>query len=261
MKNLVSWNVNGIRSAGEKGFFDWLKKEKPDIVCLQETKAEPSQLAKEYLSPRDSSGKEYFSYWASAKRRGYAGTALYSREKPLSVRFLGKDEFDGEGRVLAAEYPAFFVISAYFPNSQPEGARLSYKLDFCSEVLAFARSLAKGGKGIVISGDYNIAHEPIDLSNPKGNEGNPGYLPEERAWMSSFLSAGWTDSYRHFYPGKEGAYTWWTYRVKTAREQNIGWRLDYHCMNKTFLPRLKAAEIHPEIRGSDHCPVSIKFDA
>jgi len=255
---IFSWNVNGIRACASKGLFGWLASERPDVLCLQETKANPDQLPKEFLAPPDGDGGAYRAYWASARRRGYSGTAILARREPRSISFLGEGEFDDEGRALVADFGAFTVVSAYFPNSQDGGARLDYKLRFCDAILALCdRVVARGGH-VVVAGDYNIAHKSIDLANPKANEGNPGYLPEERAWMDKFTGAGYVDSFRRFDPSP-GRYTWWTYRVPGARERNVGWRLDYHCVDPGLLPAVSGAAIHPSVLGSDHCPVSIEI--
>jgi exodeoxyribonuclease-3 len=256
---LFSWNVNGIRSCAGKGLFEWLAKESPDVLCLQETKAEPAQLPKEFLAPSDGSGGSYHCYWASAKRRGYSGVAILSKLEPKSVSFLGVKEFDDEGRALVADFGGFVLVSAYFPNSQEGGARLSYKLGFCESVLALCGSLVAAKRRVVVCGDWNIAHEPIDLANPKANEGNPGYLPEERAWMDKYLAAGYVDAFRSLHP-EPNRYTWWTYRVKDARERNVGWRLDYHCVDAGSMPAVAGAAIHPAVLGSDHCPVSLDLN-
>jgi len=255
---IFSWNVNGIRACASKGLFGWLAAESPDILCLQETKAHPDQLPKEFLSPSDGSGGAYRAYWASAKRRGYSGTAILSKAEPRSISFLGEGEFDDEGRALVADFGRFTLVSAYFPNSQDAGARLDYKLRFCEAILALCDRIVARGGHVVVAGDYNIAHTPIDLANPKANEGNPGYLPEERAWMDDFTSSGYVDSLRRF-DSSPGLYTWWTYRVAGARERNVGWRLDYHCVDSGLAPELKGAAIHPSVLGSDHCPVSIEL--
>ncbi|WP_024468846.1 exodeoxyribonuclease III [Treponema pedis] len=254
MTSIVSWNVNGIRAVEKKGFLDWLNTENPDILCIQETKARKEQLSSELTEADLPSGK-YFTYWAAAKKAGYSGTAIFSKKEPLSVRTMGLSEFDDEGRVLVADFEKFSVISAYFPNSQDGGARLGYKLDFCSAMLEFCNSLKKNGKNIVLCGDYNIAHKPIDLANPKANEKNPGYLPEEREWMDKFTTSGYTDTFRHFCKEPEN-YTWWSYRFK-AREKNIGWRIDYACVNDEFVAEIKESIILKDITGSDHCPVKI----
>ena len=256
MTRLVSWNVNGIRAAARKGFLEWLATASPDVLCLQETKAWPEQLGPEFLAPSDGRGGTYQVHWAQAKRKGYSGVAIFSKREPRKVEFLGVDEFDDEGRALLADYGDFTVISAYFPNSQEAGARLDYKLRFCETVLSRADAIRKAGKHVVVAGDYNIAHKPIDLAYPEANEGNPGYLPEERAWMDRWVGEGFADSLRHFDPSP-ARYTWWTYRVPGARDRNVGWRLDYHCVDESFLPSCVAAGIQTDVMGSDHCPVSL----
>jgi len=252
---IISWNVNGIRAVEKRGFFDWLKNEDPDIMCLNETKAEPGQLSPVFINPH---GTTYSSYWASAKKRGYSGVAIYSKTKPQNVRFLGISEFDDEGRVLVADYKDFTLIAAYFPNSQDERKRLPYKLSFNDAMLKLCKSIVKSGRHFLLCGDYNVAHTPIDIARPKQNENSAGYLPEERAWMDSFLAAGYIDTFRHFHPEETGHYTWWSY-MGQARAKNIGWRIDYHCVDKSFLPKVKSSIIRPEIEGSDHCPVEIEL--
>jgi len=257
---IISWNVNGIRAAEKKGFFDWLKKDDPDILCLNETKAEPGQLSPAFLNPSCASdGVTYHSFWASAKKRGYSGVAVYTKEKPLNVNFLGKPEFDDEGRVLIAEYKEFTLITAYFPNSQDERKRLDYKLAFNDAMLALCNSIVKKGKRFLLCGDFNVAHTPIDLAHPKQNENNAGFYPEERAWMDKFLAAGHIDTFRHFHPGEKGCYTWWSYR-SSSRANNVGWRIDYHCVDKNFISGVKSSIIRKEIEGSDHCPVEIEIN-
>jgi exodeoxyribonuclease-3 len=255
---VISWNVNGIRAVEKKGFVDWLAKENPDILCLNETKAEPGQLSQQLINP-PVNGTPYNTFWASAKKKGYSGVAIYSKEKPLDVCFFDKPEFDDEGRVLIAEYKKFILIAAYFPNSQDEGRRLDYKLAFCDAMLELCNSLVKKGRHFLLCGDYNVAHTPIDLARPKANEKNAGYLPEERAWMDKFIKAGHVDTFRHFHPDETGHYTWWSY-MGQARSKNIGWRIDYHCVDKDFMSRVKSSIIRPEIEGSDHCPVEIVID-
>ncbi len=252
-KTIVSWNVNGIRAAEKKGLFDFLQKEQPDILCIQETKAREEQLTKKFFEQDG-----YIPFFKSAEKKGYSGVAVYTKEEPLSVKDLGNAEFDNEGRTIILAYPEFTLLNCYFPNSQSEGKRLSYKLDFCQAVLDTCGSLVKEGKNIVLCGDYNIAHKAIDLANPKTNEKNPGYLPEERAWMDRFLSAGYTDTFRMF-NREPGNYTWWSYRFN-AREKNKGWRIDYHCVNKGFQKAVKKSEILPDITGSDHCPILLEID-
>lgn len=253
MKTVISWNVNGIRAVQGKGFLDWLGTAAPDVCCLQETKALPGQLDAELLEPAG-----YRSLWHSAERKGYSGVAAYVRREPLSVEPLGTPEFDLEGRTMILEYPGVSILNCYFPNSQEAGARLDYKLAFCDAILDKCRELVGRGRHIVLCGDYNIAHQPIDLANPRQNEKNPGYLPEERAWMTKFLAAGFVDTFRQFC-AEPNQYTWWSYRFH-AREKNIGWRIDYHCVDQALAPRVRQSRILPDVTGSDHCPVFIELD-
>ncbi|MDR3324615.1 MAG: exodeoxyribonuclease III [Spirochaetaceae bacterium] len=253
---ILSWNVNGIRAVEKRGFAAWLADESPDILCLQETKAEPGQLPDSLKSPADKTGALYHSYWSSAKKRGYSGVAIYCKTPPRDVQTLGIPEFDAEGRLLQADFGGFIMISAYFPNSQDAGQRLGYKLAFCQAVLRLCRAHIQRGRHIVLSGDFNIAHRPIDIERPKENEGNPGYLPEERAWMDVWTSSGFTDSFRYFNPAAARQYTWWSYRMR-ARERNVGWRLDYHCVDDGFLPAVSGSIIRQDVMGSDHCPVEL----
>ena len=255
---IVSWNVNGIRAVEKRGFVGWLVKDNPDVLCLNETKAEPGQLSDELLNP-PIKGKPYASFWASSKKKGYAGVAIYTKEEPQDVRFLGKAEFDDEGRVLIAEYMDFSLIAAYFPNSQDERRRLDYKLAFNDAMLKLCNSLVKKERHFLLCGDYNVAHTPIDIARPKANENHAGYLPEERAWMDKFTAAGHIDTFRHFHPREPGHYTWWSY-FGSARARNVGWRLDYHCVDEKFMPRVKSSIIRPNVEGSDHCPVEIEIE-
>ena len=252
---LISWNVNGIRACIKKDFFKWLKKEKPDVVCLQETKIHEDDIPD---SLKNIEG--YHSYWHSGKKKGYSGVAILSKEEPLAVQHgIGKSKFDDEGRVLIAEYAKFFLITCYFPNSgRGEHGRLDYKLDFNNHLLQYCNTLVKKGKNIVLCGDLNVAHEPIDLKNPKTNTNTAGYLPEERAWMTAFLKNGYVDTFRHFYPEKE-AYTWWSYMFQ-ARKRNIGWRIDYFCVNEKFMKKVKKTSILKEVQGSDHCPIKLEVE-
>ncbi len=253
-QKIVSWNVNGIRAAQKAGFLGWMDGVQADVVCLQEIKATPEQLEPALVNPLG-----YHSFWHPAQKPGYSGVAIYSRQEPLRVHTgMGVPEVDAEGRVLAAEYADFAVISSYFPNSQREHTRLPYKLMFCREMLRFCRSFEERGKSVVLCGDFNIAHREIDLRNPKQNENNAGFLPQERAWMEEFLQAGFVDTFREQNPGLAGAYTWWSYRPG-VREKNIGWRLDYHVVSRAIYDRVKNADIHASTRGSDHCPVSLEL--
>jgi exodeoxyribonuclease-3 len=255
---ILSWNVNGIRAVEKRGFASWLAGESPDMLCIQETKAEPGQLSAELIEPRDQEGRPYFSYWASAKKKGYSGTAIYSKTGARETGPLGIALFDDEGRVVQAEFDGFTLICAYFPNSQDAGARLDYKLAFCDAIMGLCEKLRKRGRHFVLCGDYNIAHTPIDLARPRENEGNAGYLPEERAWMDRFTGAGFVDTFRRFHPGEGGHYSWWSYRAG-ARARNVGWRIDYHCVDPAFMDRVTAATIRADVDGSDHCPVQLEL--
>ncbi|MGE4233648.1 MAG: exodeoxyribonuclease III [Bacteriovoracia bacterium] len=258
---VLSWNVNGIRAVGRNGFFDWLLKEKPDVCCIQETKANIEQLEDSYISPLG-----YQSYWFSAQKPGYSGVAVYvkTNQSPDQVQQgIGIEKFDAEGRVITAFFDKLAVVNAYFPNSQREHTRLPYKLEFCAEIAKYCSKLIKKGHSILLCGDYNIAHREIDLANPRTNINNAGFLPQERAWMTSFLSDengnnAFVDTFRHFI--KDGGhYSWWSYRPG-VRDRNIGWRIDYHCVNKKLLDKVKDSFIMPSIYGSDHCPVAIDLD-
>lgn len=250
---LISWNVNGIRAASRGGFLDWLARESPDVVSLQEIKATPEQLDPGLANPLG-----YQSIWNPAKKPGYSGTAIYTRVEPLEVTHgIGDPEFDHEGRVLQAEFKDFVLLNCYFPNSQRDHARLPFKLRFCAKILEHCQAIRARGKHVVLCGDFNIAHRAIDLRNPKSNENNAGFLPQERDWMEKFLQAGYVDSFRHFTPDP-GHYTWWSYRPG-VREKNIGWRLDYHVVNEELRDRMKVAEIRCNVLGSDHCPVTLEF--
>jgi exodeoxyribonuclease-3 len=252
MTTVISWNVNGIRAAIRNGFMEWFQACSPDILCLQETRVHPNEVSPDLREPLG-----YKTFWRPAKKKGYSGVAVFSKQEPKSVQPMGLDEFDIEGRVIAVEYPKFTVVNAYFPNSQPERARIDYKLAFCEAMTKFCDSLRSEGRNVVLCGDYNIAHTEIDLARPKENEDNPGYLPEEREAMTKFLAAGYVDSFRHF--TKEGGhYSWWSYRGG-ARSRNVGWRIDYHCVNKEFISKVKSATILSDVTGSDHCPVAIEI--
>ncbi|THB72662.1 MAG: exodeoxyribonuclease III [Gammaproteobacteria bacterium] len=253
MKRLYSWNVNGIRACQKKGLVEWIEQESPDVLAIQETKAQQDQLDDELLNING-----YKSYWFSAQKKGYSGVAIYSKEEPNSIEYMGDAEFDSEGRTIIAHYNNFTLINCYFPNSQAEGARLEYKLAFNNRIHEICDKLVDEGKNVVLCGDLNVAHKPIDLKNPKTNEKNPGYLPEEREWIDQFLDSGYTDTFRHFYPDAEGQYSWWSYRFQ-ARQKNAGWRIDYFCVNSAFTDKVTAAKIHQDVMGSDHCPVSINI--
>ena len=251
---ILSWNVNGIRAAQRKGFLSWLEKEKPDVLCLQEIKARPEQLEPELREPRG-----YHAVHTPAKRPGYSGTAILSRTKPDEVwTGVGDARFDDEGRVTGARFGKLQVISAYFPNSQEAGARLGFKLEFCARFTKLLRRRAEKGEDVVLAGDYNIAHQEIDLARPDDNHESPGFFPEERQAMTEFLSAGFHDVFREENPKKTGAYTWWSLRT-AARARNVGWRIDYTSVNARLRPHVKKTWILPDVMGSDHCPVGIEL--
>ena len=252
-KKFISWNVNGIRAIEKKGFADIVNELDPDIIGLQEIKAQPEQLSEELKNLPG-----YHSFWYPATRKGYAGVAIYAKEQPLKVlEGLGHDTHDGEGRVLTLEYDDFFFITAYFPNAQHGLARLDYKLEFNRDLHRFVDELA-AKKSVVLCGDLNVAHKEIDLTNPKQNEKNPGFCPEERQWMDEFLNSGYLDTFRMFNQ-EPGQYSWWSYRF-SARQKNIGWRIDYFCVDTKSAKRVKGAAILAEIMGSDHCPVQLDFE-
>lgn len=248
---IISWNVNGIRAVHNKGFLEWITQESPDILCLQETKAELSQFPQAIVEH-----EHYSCISSSAEKKGYSGVATFSREKFLDTQKMGNPEYDNEGRVLIHELSDFFLVNCYFPNSSRDHKRLPYKVKFCEDILQKMNSLRKK-KPVILTGDFNVAHKEIDLANPKTNTKNAGFLPEERAWMDRIVSEGWIDIYRHINPDKEGAYTWWSQMNPSIRQRNIGWRLDYFVVSPELLPRIKSADILSGVTGSDHCPVSL----
>lgn len=252
IKKFISWNVNGIRAIEKKGFIEIVREMDPDILALQETKAQPEQLSDNLI---DIDG--YHSFWHSAKRKGYSGVAVYSRQEPLQVYYgIDQKEFDEEGRVLTLEFADFFLVNVYFPNAAHGLKRLDYKLNFNRRLLDFANGLAEK-KSVVICGDFNVAHKAIDLKNPKNNVKNPGFTPEERTWMDEFIEAGYLDTFRKFHSGPNH-YSWWSYR-SNARARDIGWRIDYFCVDKKSEGRIENASILKEVMGSDHCPVILDF--
>ncbi len=248
---LISWNVNGLRACVQKGFLDAMNALDADIFCIQESKLQEGQI--------DLPTPGYRQYWNYAKRKGYSGTAVFSRREPLSVSYgIGIEEHDQEGRVITLEYDTFFLVNVYTPNSGEELARLSYRMQWEDAFLAYLKSL-EAKKPVVFCGDLNVAHEEIDLKNPKTNHKNAGFTDEERAKCTAMLQAGFIDTFRYFYPDLEGAYSWWSYRFR-AREKNAGWRIDYFCVSQSLQEKLQGAKIHPEIFGSDHCPVELTID-
>ena len=247
---LISWNVNGLRAVLRKNFLAYLEDERPDILCVQETKASPEQV--EQLWPA-----HYTTYWNAAQKKGYSGTAIFTRTRPLKITTgIGHAGHDGEGRVLTAEYPGFYLVNVYVPNSQRELTRLAYRQQWDRDFLAYLKKLEKK-KPVVFCGDLNVAHTEIDLANPKANVKNHGFTPEERAGFSAFVTAGFIDTFRHFEKAG-GHYTWWS-PMAGARSRNVGWRLDYFLVSAAFAPKLRRAFIRPEVMGSDHCPVGIEI--
>lgn len=251
---LLSWNVNGIRAVHKKGFVEWLLKEDPDILCLQETKASPEQLPPELLNIPGY--KAYFS--SSVVKKGYSGVAIYTKTEPKSVLHgYGIPRFDDEGRIIIAEYGDFTLINNYYPNGKASPERLKYKMEFYGAFLDYCEELVKAGRKLVICGDVNTAHKEIDLARPKENSNVSGFLPEERAWIDKFLGAGYSDTFRMF--NQEGDnYTWWD-MVTRARERNVGWRIDYFFVSNNFSKKVKNAFILDNVMGSDHCPVGIEI--
>ena len=248
----TTWNVNGIRSVAKKEVLPWQVMSDSDVICLQETKAKPQQLAPELVEPPG-----WHAVWHSAEKPGYSSVAILTKAKPDEVvAGLGDPQFDSEGRVLAVRFGTLVVISAYFPNSREAGVRLGYKLAFCTLMEAYLQAWRKRGCEILLMGDYNIAHQPIDLARPKENEKNAGYLPEERAWMTRFLGLGFHDVFRERNADVVGAYTWWT-NWGGARQRNVGWRIDYGCTSPGLVSRVTETSIQSRIMGSDHCPVTV----
>lgn len=247
---LISWNVNGLRACMNKGFMEFFNAVNADVFCIQESKMHRDQ------AEFDFSG--YYEYWNSAEKKGYSGVAIFSKQEPLSVGYdMGIAHHDKEGRIITAEYSDFYLVNVYTPNSKRELERLEYRMEWEDDFRAFLKAL-EFKKPVIVCGDLNVAHKEIDLKNPKTNRRNAGFTDEEREKISTLLDSGFTDTYRHFYPDKEGAYTWWSYMGK-ARANNTGWRIDYFLCSKILDSRLKSASIYPEILGSDHCPVGIEI--
>ncbi len=245
---LISWNVNGIRAALGKGFMEAFQALDADVFCLQETKCQPGQVELDLPG--------YRQYWNAAEKKGYSGTAVFTRIEPLEVRYgIGEDEFDHEGRVIALDLGEFWLVTVYTPNSQDGLKRLDWRMAWEDAFLAYLKRLEQD-KPVVFCGDLNVAHEEIDLKNPSSNRMNAGFTAEERAKMTALLDAGFVDTFRYFYPDRAGIYSWWSYRFH-ARDNNAGWRIDYFITSEALKPRLVSADIHNEIFGSDHCPVEL----
>lgn len=248
MKKLISWNVNGIRAAIRKGFVESIAPLDADIIALQEIKLSKGQLDFELPG--------YYLYWHYAEKKGYSGTAVFTKEKPIQVTYgIGLDWADSEGRVITAEYDDFFFVNVYTPNAQPELARIELRMLFEDALRDYLGNLAEK-KGVILCGDLNVAHQEIDLKNPKTNRGNPGFSDQERKKFTTLLDSGFIDTFRFFFPDLEGAYSWWSYRFN-ARQNNAGWRIDYFCVSENFKNHIQDAKIHSDILGSDHCPVEL----
>lgn len=251
--NIISWNVNGIRALYRKGFLDWFKEAKPDILCIQETKATPEQLPRKL---KEIEG--YYSYFNSAKKKGYSGVGLYTSIKPQVIENgFGIDKYDREGRVQIADYDEFLLFNIYFPNGKMSEERLKYKLDFYEVFLDHVNHLRDQGNNIIVCGDLNTAHKEIDLARPNENSNISGFLPVERAWIDKFLDNGYVDTFRRFNSDSD-QYTWWSYRTR-ARERNVGWRLDYFFVNEEFKDKVKSSYILSDVMGSDHCPIGLEI--
>lgn len=248
---LISWNVNGIRACVNKGFKDFFKEINADIFCIQETKCQIDQIELEF--------EGYKSFWNSAEKKGYSGTAIYTKEKPINVKYgIGIEQHDKEGRVITLEFKNFFMVNIYTPNSKRGLERLEYRQVWEDEIRKYLLDLNKI-KPVIMCGDLNVAHNEIDLKNPKTNRRNAGFTDEEREKMTQLLESGFTDSFRYLYPDKKEAYSWWSYMGR-AREKNVGWRIDYFIVSKNIENKIKEAKIHSKIMGSDHCPVELEID-
>ena len=251
MKKLISWNVNGLRACVQKGFIEYFKEADADIFCIQESKLQEGQI--------DFAPEGYHAYWNYAEKKGYSGTAIFTKEEPLSAAYgIGIEEHDHEGRVITLEFDNFYMVTVYTPNSQNELARLPYRMKWEDDFLGYLKNLEKT-KPVIFCGDLNVAHKEIDLKNPKTNRKNAGFTDEEREKFTNVINAGFIDTYRYFYPDQEGIYSWWSYRFK-AREKNAGWRIDYFCVSESLKEKLKGAAIHTEVFGSDHCPVELDIE-
>ena len=244
----ISWNVNGLRACVQKGFLDFFREADADFFCIQESKLQEGQITLDLPG--------FYQYWNYAEKKGYSGTAIFTKHEPLSVSYgIGIEEHDHEGRVITLEYPDFYMITCYTPNSQNELARLPYRMKWEDDFLSYIKSL-DAKKPVIFCGDLNVAHEEIDLKNPKTNHQNAGFTDEERGKMTALLASGFIDTFRYFYPDMENIYSWWSYRFK-AREKNTGWRIDYFIVSESYKEKLVDAKIHTDIFGSYHCPVEL----
>ena len=252
---ITSWNVNGLRAVAKKGFFEWLDRDDPDVLLLQETKAHPASLPHELAEPEN-----WFVRYESAVKKGYSGTGIWSRYEPDEwIEGLGDSRFDDEGRVVGARFGDLVVLSTYFPNSQAAGKRIDYKTAFNETIERWSCAQVEQGRHVLIGGDFNVAHCEIDLARPKENENSAGYLPAEREWFGQFLENGFVDTWRRHNPEARDVYSWWSMRTR-ARERNLGWRIDYFVCDEGFWPHVRATDIHAAVVGSDHCPVRIEVD-
>lgn len=248
MTKLVSWNVNGLRACIGKGFLDFFNQVDADVFCIQESKLQEGQV--------DLDLKGYYQYWNCAQKKGYSGVAVFTRDQPVSVTCgIGIEEHDNEGRVITVEFDEYYLVNVYTPNAKRELERLEYRMQWEDAFRSYLKEL-DGKKPVIICGDMNVAHKEIDLKNPSSNKRSAGFTEEERGKFTELLDAGFIDTYRHFYPDQKDAYTWWSYMFH-AREKNVGWRIDYFCVSERLKDRLQSASIHPEVLGSDHCPVEV----
>jgi exodeoxyribonuclease III len=251
---IISYNVNGIRSAINKGFVDWLKEENPDIIGLQEIKAQEKDI-----NPNIFEDLGYELYWFPAVKKGYSGVAIFSKIKPKAIKYgMGLSKYDDEGRMLQADFEDFSFISSYFPSGTTGDIRQDFKYEFLDDVFGYMQDLRQEKPRLILSGDYNICHKPIDIHNPVSNKNSSGFLPEERAWMDKFTGSGFVDTFRHFNPDPH-QYTWWSFRAN-SRAKNLGWRIDYHMATKELQNKLKSAVILPDVRHSDHCPIVLELE-
>lgn len=250
MKKFISWNVNGLRACATKGFFDFFNKVDADVFCIQETKMQKNQA--------DFSFDGYHQFWNSADKKGYSGTLILSRKEPINVLYGVDGKYNDEGRLIVLEFDDYFIATSYSPNAQPELKRIDYRMQYEEDMRMYLSCLSKS-KPLILCGDLNVAHNEIDLKNPKSNVGNPGFSYEERSCFSALLSAGFTDTFRYLYPDKSDAYTWWSYRF-SARAKNVGWRIDYFVVSDDLKDKICDSLIYPEVLGSDHCPVGLLLD-
>lgn len=247
MKKFISWNVNGLRACATKGFFDFFTKVDADVFCIQETKMQKNQA--------DFSFEGYHQFWNSADKKGYSGTLILSKDEPISVIYGIDDKYNDEGRIIVLEFEDYYIATSYSPNAQPELKRIDYRMQYEEDMKMYLSNLSRN-KPVILCGDLNVAHNEIDLKNPKSNVGNPGFSYEERSCFSALLAAGFVDSYRYLYPDKTDAYTWWSYR-SSARAKNVGWRIDYFVVSENAKDKIKDSLIYPDVLGSDHCPVGL----